>query len=128
MANLIPTFSGRVERGQVVLHYPEHYQKALRQLEGKNIELTIDELRPVRTLKQNRRHFGLIVSAISDHTGYDKTKVHEILKAKFLKRFEEFNGEMIEVVPSSTVLSKEEFNEFMLRSEVLASELGIVIT
>lgn len=46
----------------------------------------IERIQPRRSLQQLRWYWGVIVQAISDHTGYTPDEVHELLKAKFIPK------------------------------------------
>lgn len=39
-----------------------------------------------RSTNQNRYYFGIIVDLLSEHTGFTRDEMHEILKSKFLRR------------------------------------------
>ena len=129
MVKFIPSFTGNVtEEGFLTLLHPSIYRERLKKLSGKMVKLTLEEYTEIRTLPQNNRYHGALIRVIADELGYDHVTVHEIAKAKFLKRMVQCGDEMVEIVPSTTTLKKDEFTKYMQDVEVWAAELGIEIT
>lgn len=127
-SQFIPSWTGSVDGdGVLTLLHPEKYREYLKKFRGKDIRLTIEPFTEARTLRQNRRYFGALIREIAETTGYSVADIHEIAKAKFLKRYVEFKDGVVEIIPSTTVLTVSEFNRFMEDVEVWASELGILI-
>ncbi len=107
---MIPIFRGIVKGGKLKLGNPQGYLVELSKLEGKHIELTIQKERNTRTLNQNSYYWGVIIEILSDYTGYDKDEVHEALKFKFLKKYEDTN---LVTVGSTAKLSTAEFADYI---------------
>ena len=86
--------------------------------EGSEVEVEVTIRRASRSLNQNAWYWGVIVEAISDHTGYTPDEVHEFLKAKFIPKrlvFEDGNGEVVDdyVLGGSTrKMNTIQFGEF----------------
>ncbi len=110
MSDLIPVFYGHVTKGKIKLDRPDAYLVWLAGLEGKLIELTLRKERHARTLNQNRYYWGVVVELLSQHFGYDKDEMHEALKFKFLKKYEDSE---LPTVGSTTKLSTIDFNEYI---------------
>ncbi|HEY9874610.1 MAG TPA: hypothetical protein V6D12_14315 [Candidatus Obscuribacterales bacterium] len=82
-----------------------------------------------RSNSQNRYYWGVIVEILSEHTGFTREEMHEILKHKFLKTFGIMNTnngpQEFERTKSTTELSTKEMEEFLSQVRVWASaELG----
>ena len=74
---------GKVERGKLVLDYPEQLVVKLASLEGKRVEVIVRKETNTRTNQQNRYLWGIVYAIISDNTGYDPVQVHDAMKVKF---------------------------------------------
>jgi len=85
-----------------------------------------------RTSPENRYYWGVVVSILSDYTGFTPDEIHEILKRKFLRQLkfvQTKNGfEEVEIPRSTTELTTSEMEVF-LRSirEWSSIELGCYI-
>lgn len=82
-------FFGAVDaEGKLKLERKDRFQQALRRFAGKEVQLTIDRRTDGRTNNQNRYYWGAVVTPLAEYLGYaDPEELHEILKAKFLRRF-----------------------------------------
>ena len=81
-----PVLYGKVERGKLVLDYPEQLVVRLASLEGKRVEVIVRKETKTRTNQQNRYLFGVVYAIISDCTGYDPEQVHDAMKVKFASK------------------------------------------
>ena len=45
-----------------------------------------DKFTTNRTSPQNRYYWGVVISILSEHTGFKSEEMHEVLKYKFLRR------------------------------------------
>ena len=78
-----PVLYGKVERGKLVLDYPEQLVIRMASLEGKRVEVIVRKETTTRTNQQNRYMWGIVYAIISDNTGYDPEQVHDAMKVKF---------------------------------------------
>ena len=104
-----PIHRGKVTQGKIILDNPGRYLVCLARLEGKEIELTVRQKKTQRSLEQNKAYWGIAVEILSDHLGYERDEVHDLLRAKFLSRIDD-KGLMI--IRSTTSLSTKEFSEY----------------
>ena len=81
-----PVLYGKVEKGKLVLDYPEQLVVRLASLEGKRVEVIVRKETKTRTSQQNRYLFGVVYAIISDCTGYDPEQVHDAMKVKFASK------------------------------------------
>ncbi|MCA9496799.1 MAG: hypothetical protein KC589_07670 [Nanoarchaeota archaeon] len=109
---------------------------AIESFEGKQIRITIERKRKVRSTPQNRYYWGVVIpliqSSFVDTWGERKTKeeIHEFLKREF--QFTEYvnenTGEIIKVGKSTTENTTVEFEEFMDDCRNFAQEwFGVII-
>lgn len=126
--------SGLVKGGQLEIRNRKTFVAALKRMRDGAVSITVERLHATRSLPQLRYYWGVIVEAISDHTGYSPEEVHEILKAKFLPKKlavangnGEIKGEFV-IGGTTTTLNKIEFGEFCESIRRWAAEdLGVVI-
>jgi hypothetical protein len=135
MAIPVATASGEIRRGKLYLTDRAAFDENLRTLkDGTSIELEVYQLRATRSHSQNKGYWGVIIEALSQHTGYAPEELHELMKAKFLPKtfgFAKANGDIVGeyVIGGSTrKLDTKEFGEYMERiKEWAASELDVYI-
>ena len=61
-----------VRDGQVTLRLPE--------FDGKRVLVSVEIAPKLRTVRANRRYFGVLVRYLAEHTGYTVEELHENLK------------------------------------------------
>ncbi len=116
--------------GRLRLPSSERFAAQLRQLRDGDYEMVLERKRATRSQQQNRFYFGVVLRALSDHTGYPPDEIHEICKAKFLPKrlaVADGNGEIVGefVIGGSTrKLTQQEFTDYMDAVTVWAGELG----
>lgn len=126
--------TGFVKGGKLEMRNRKAVTEQLRRMKDGEVLITIEPRKAARSSQQNRAYWGLVVEAISDHTGYSPEDVHEILKAKFLPKrlaVADGNGEIVGeyvIGGTTTKLNKLEFGEYMdAIKRWAAEELDIVI-
>jgi len=105
MAKLTPKFKGTITNGILTVSDPT-YTDYLNTLSG-SVEVTVKKptvFNP-RSIQQNRYYFKVIVSLISEHTGFTKDETHEILKSLFLGQYKLINGRSVRTYQSTTTLT-----------------------
>lgn len=131
------TYTGYVRKGTI----PDwaKVQDALSRLEGKLVEVVVRLVRKQRSSPQNRYYFGVVVPAVKqmfEDAGNEVTTddIHYFLKAeigrfistKFLKQ-RDGTPKLITVVNTSTKLTTEEWELWMLKIRKWAAEFGTQI-
>ena len=91
---LSPILYGKVEKGKLILDYPEKFIVRLASLEGKRVEVVVRKETNTRTSQSNRYLFGVVYAVISENTGYDPEQVHDAMKVMFASQHLE-NGLVI---------------------------------
>ncbi len=116
--NLI--FRGRIERGQIQLVDPQRFEMRLKQLEGKEIEITIQKERKKRSNQQNAYYWGCVIAIFADSLGYEPEELHEALKWQFLRTHSDKPD--LPSVRSTTDLDTAEFTEYIEQIRRFAAE------
>ena len=79
-----------------------------------------------RSNPENRYYWGVVVQLLSEHTGFSKDEIHEILKRKFLKDVKMVDTKKgykeIELTRSTTELTTVEMEQFLSNIRIWASQ------
>ena len=90
---------------------------------NKTWKVQVTERKHIRNLSQNDKYWA-ILEGLSDHLGYTKDELHELMKYKFLKYAKEVAGNPVIVVPSTSDLDTKEFSEFIENVLRFANQYG----
>ena len=120
-------FKTKVVNGDILISdSAREYVKTLP--EDSAIELSIKPYKLTRSDRQHRYYFGVVITTISNDTGYTKEEVHQIMKQKFLWQVTEFNGKFYETSKSTTNLTTSEMELYLRNIREFANiELGIFV-
>lgn len=111
-----------IEQGVGKIQGRKQYEADCRQLGNAKMLLTMKRYKAKRSLSQNSYYHGAILPAVRqglidmgfDHAAVNLEAVHELLKAKFLKRdIANDDGQFITVTLSTADLNKTEFGEYI---------------
>jgi hypothetical protein len=86
-----------------------------------------------RSNNQNRYYWGVVVELLSEHTGFDREDVHEILKHRFLRRTvwvhtKHGTQEQNIITKSTTGMTTKAFEDYLSDIRRWASaELGVYL-
>jgi hypothetical protein len=120
---MTPIFTGKIDRGKVILDSPARYIVQLSKLEGKRIELVIRKQKSKRSNDQNSAYWGIVIDILSEceaFGGYTKDEIHDALREKFLSVVDPKTG--IKKIRSTTDLSTIEFNDYYANIQRWAAE------
>ena len=109
---MTPLYYGTIENGVIKISQGERglFKAYLATLEGKEVQVAVEERKDQRTTNQNAYLWGVVYKLICDHTGDDAKSFHEWAKDKFLgKKTIVVRGEERQVTRSTTELTKDEF-------------------
>jgi hypothetical protein len=126
------SYAGRVESGKLLVDRARLWAEVEGLPDGDYV-VTIERVRPKRSVDQNAYMWGVVVHLLSEHTGYEPEEMHAWLKAQFLPKALAVvtrHGEVIEhaVGGSTTTLTTVEFIDYIERIQRWAAiELGVVI-
>lgn len=117
-----------VIKGKLVLANREQFTAEMKQFEGKNIYVVLDEEKPTRSNNQNRYYWSVVVGTLSNELGYTVEEMHEVLKYKFLPKKEiDIKGEHY-TIGTTTKLKTDEFEKYLEEIRRFALiDLGITI-
>lgn len=117
-------FRGQIEAGRLCLVDREDFARLKESLEGKPFKLTLEELRPRRSLKANGYYRGVVLPVFAEHIGCDTRYLHEILKLRFLCIDPDAK---VPVTRSTAELDTREMYEYVEHIRQLAAEMGCYI-
>lgn len=90
-------------------------------------------LRQGRSGQQNRYYWGVVIELLSEHTGFDREEMHEVLKHKFLRKtvwIHKKDGveEQSVITKTTTSLTTKMFEEYLSQIRQWASaDLGLFL-
>ena len=87
------------------------------------------EMKPntdTRSMKQNKLYWKWL--SCFEETGNTKDAMHNYLREMYLGcEFEKVRGHMVKVIPSTTTLGVKEFSEYLLKIDILAQDMGLIL-
>ena len=117
-----------VKNSKITFSDRARFNSDISQYEEKTIEIIVREQKKRRSLNLNAYYWSVAVKLLSEHTGYDKDDMHEILKSMFLRTRYKLNGVWLDSTKSTTKLNNKEMIEFIDEVKRFASkELGCFI-
>lgn len=121
------TFIAISDKGQLQFNDPERLKQFLLFNTGPMV-VNIGKERRIRSDRQNRYAYGVVLQMLSDHTGHTVGELKEYLKREFgWTKVIEINGKAIEVLRSTADLDTGEFEKFMSQIRMLGDTLGVTI-
>lgn len=128
------TATGEIRDGKLFIRNRREFDQALTQMrDGLQVEIAVTRLRATRSPQANAYYWGVVLQALSDHTGYTVDELHDICKAKCLPKKLAVNNGNGEVVGefilggSTRKLDTTEFYEYVERVRQWAAELDCYI-
>jgi hypothetical protein len=122
--------SAQIRDGKLFIRNRREFDRAIAQMkDGWEMEVTIARRRATRSPQANAYYWGVVLQALSLHTGYTVDELHDICKAQFLPKklaINNGNGEVVGefVLGGSTrSLNTNEFYEYVERVRQWAAEL-----
>lgn len=111
----VPTFRASVtDRGQLVPEARHDFDRWLRTLAGKRVDLIVREPRPQRSYRQLKYWFGVPMKLLSEVTGYTKMQMHYLCIAIcFGVVVDPASGREVPVVAASRALTTKQFAELV---------------
>lgn len=112
--------------GLLVMERPQDYNRAVRALAGKHVELLVRKRKTNRSTQQNRYYFGVVVKLLAEYCGYDAQEMHEVLAMRFL-RIEDCPVTGAPRRKRTPKTDTQEFAEYVDHCIRLAADYGVVI-
>lgn len=94
-------WTGKIEKGRLILDDQSTFKKFIETLPDKNIELFLRTPKKIRSNQQNRHYWGVVVKLLAEHFGYTSDEMHGVLKWKFASRLD---------LNTTTAMSTSEFS------------------
>ncbi len=114
--------------GKLVLDNPRWFRTCLLKYDDTDkLRIIIEKERGTRTKKQNAYYWGIVLQYIAAYMGEQPEDLHEIFKAKFLKRKRMWRGAEQTILASTTKMNSDEFGEYIDRCIQEGAELGVVV-
>ena len=120
-------YYGKVDDGKLTIFQRNDMVSGLQNLGSGFVEIII-RLAGKRSSPQNRYYWGAMLPIVKDglkELGIDMSKeqTHEMLKYRFLKReFITSDGDILQIIGSTTELSTKEFNEYIESIQIWSAE------
>lgn len=104
---------GKIKQGKLILNNKDKFHLDLKQFEGKEIVIKVEERSPHRSKEQNSLWWKWM-ELIGLEVGYTKEETHQLMKYRFLKR-DIINEEGIEetIIKGTSTLTHKEFTSLM---------------
>ncbi len=126
--------TGRVKAGRLFIDHRRHFDQQVRAMpERWTLEVLVRRLRATRSPEANRYYGGVVLAALSAHTGYTVDELHDLMKMKFLPRalaLNDGNGEVkgeYVLGGSTRKLTTGEFHAYVEQVRQFAAELDCVV-
>ena len=120
--------TGTVKGGKVTFDQAQRWAGVVGRYEGHRVEVTIQRLRPIRSMAQNRYYWSVVVPIFGEWTGESKEEAHDTLKTLHLMVEKVLpTGELIRKPGSSKALTTVEFGEYVERVCVWLAQQGVYI-
>lgn len=138
MSRTVLHYVATVVNGVVKISNRRGFDEDMRNFEGKRLQISVKGYKASRSLEQNGYYWGCVIPYVQEgllDAGFDKSvldqeNVHEMLKGKFLKEDlakDEWNGDFITLVGTTTDLNKLEFADYIEEIRRWASEILNII-
>lgn len=122
-------FAGVIEKvgagNKLRITSPDWYQDQINKFrDGEKVTLYISSRKPKRTLAQNSYYWGVYLPLVARETGEPSVeRLHKLFAGMFLTEdIVEVLGHKVRMVKSTTVLSKNDFSEYIMKIE---AETGV---
>lgn len=92
---------------------------AMRELEGKRVEITIKEYKNTRSNRANRYYWSVVIPSVFEAFAENGIKLvnqqqaHEMMRRKFLMEEVEINGKPFMIPKSTTEMKIDEFSNYI---------------
>lgn len=113
---------GKIKKGKLILNNKDKFNLELKQFEGKDIIIKIEERSPNRSKEQNSLWWKWM-DLIGLEIGYTKEETHQLMKYKFLKRsVVNIDGYEETIVKGTSTLTHKEFSALMNNVHFFAND------
>lgn len=118
----------KIQNGKIKLQDSEEFRKTLESFNGKVCDITIQEHKSTRSIRQNSYYWGVLCKVLGQELGYHPDEIHEVLKFKFASSYIRIKGEMLRGAKSTTKMTTKDFKDYIEEIRLWSSsELNIYI-
>ena len=114
-------FTGKARNGKMAWFNPAQVRNFFKQVEGKNLTITIDEVRKKRSINQNSYWWGVVCTMLAEYTGHTKEEINSLIEAMYLSEEVYIQEKGYVVSRHVKTLSTVEFNELKLKVQEWAA-------
>ena len=121
-------YLGKVLLGKLLLDKQKEFHDKVWNLEGLDVEITIDVRQKNRSVNYNKYYWKVIIEKLCEATGGTPDSVHDGLKKKYLPQIIRFNEKKNrrEILTSTRDLSNREFAKYCELIRVGESDICII--
>ena len=113
---------GKIKKGKLILNNKDKFNLELKQFEGKDIIIKIEERSPNRSKEQNSLWWKWM-DLIGMEVGYTKEETHQLMKYRFLKRsVVNIDGYEETIIKGTSTLTHKEFSALMNNVHFFAND------
>ena len=77
------------------------------------------------TINQNEKKYWKLIEDLGDYLGYEADELHALMKYKFLSHKQDFLGDEMVIVPSTSKLNSKDFEDYLTEVEEFATSLKL---
>lgn len=121
------THHGQILDGKLVLDNPRWFRGMLQQYDNAVVVVTVEYKKNKRSKEQMGYLWGVVYPHISQYTGHTPEDLHDIFKAKYIRRKKRWRGSEMVTIGSTGELSTNEMAEFLTNVITEAADLGISV-
>lgn len=116
------------DEGKLVLDAPHAFAGTIRSFKRGRVTVKVEQEKKGRSAQANRYYWGVVLKAISEHTGHETDELHEYFKLQYNPREILIGGESLIVGGSTASLTTQKFYDYIERIRRFASiELGVTL-
>lgn len=121
------THHGQIKRGKLILDNPKWLRGMVQQYDDAPVVVVIERKRKSKSKEQSGYYWAVVLQYISEHTGHSSEDLHDIFKAKYLRRKKRWRGKDMVTLASTNELSVGEMAEYITNVILEANDLGIEV-
>ena len=107
-------FFGKIKDGRIEIKSYKIFADDIRKCEGKDVLISVEDRYRIRSEKQNRYYWGVVIRLIAESTGYESEEVHQLFKKHFLSyKKKSKQGQILEFTKSTAELNWQDFNKYI---------------
>ena len=77
------------------------------------------------TINQSEKKYWKLIEDLGDYLGYEADELHALMKYKFLSHKQDFLGDEMVIVPSTSKLNSKDFEDYLTKVEEFAFTLKL---